>query len=109
MKIELLGKFGISVDANIDNALNGFQKMLEAKEGDEIFFDFSDAEFLYPSGIVCLVTLGKYLMTTRKCLIKQNRPKDAKANNFLVDSGFCNIAGIMPVRDKSVLPTNGTR
>ncbi len=109
MKIELLGKFGIGVDANIDNALNGFQKMLEAKEGDEIFFDFSNAEFLYPSGIVCLITLGKYLMTARKCLIKQNRPKDAKVNNFFVDSGFCNIAGIMPVRDKSVVPINGTR
>lgn len=109
MNIELLGKFGIGIDANIDNALNGMQKMLKAKEDDEIFFDFSKAEFLYPSGIVCMVTLGNYLIATKKCVVKQNRPKNSKVNNYLVDSGFCNIVGIKPILDKTMPPVNGTR
>ena len=109
MNIELLGKFGISADADIDYVLNSIQKMLGAGRGDELFFDFSKVRFLYPSGIVYLVSLGNYLIATKRCTVKQNRPIDIKVNNFLVDSGFCNIVGIKPIVDKTMPPTNGTR
>jgi hypothetical protein len=109
MSIKLPDEFGITVESTVDTSLNHIQKMLAANKEDEISLDFSDTQLLYPSSLVILTIIGNYLMAIKNCKIKQNRPKDPKANNFLTESGFCEIVGIPQKVDKSVRPHNGTR
>jgi len=100
INIKLLGRFGFGLHANTDHVLQCAEDILKAKEKDEIYLDFSDVEFLYPSGLNILIVLGKYLANTRNCRILQNEPKDPEVKNFLLESGFSHEVGVK-------LETNG--
>jgi len=107
--VKLLGRFGLGFHGNTEAVLECAKELLAAKQGEKIFIDFSDLEFLYPSGINTLVVIGNYLMQKRGCSIKQNFPKDAEAKNFLIESGFSHTVGIKVNRDESAAPHNGSR
>ena len=82
--------------------------MLTARNGDTIYIDFSDVEFLYPSGLNTLAVVGQYLMWKKNCKITQTYPKEVQVKNFLVESGFCELVGLNAKTDPNIPPHDGS-
>lgn len=106
--IRLLGRFGLGLHADTDNVLECTQQILKVRENEQIFFDFSDVQFLYPSGIAILITLGNYMMLKKNCKITQNYPKNPEVKNFLSESGFAKMVGVTTPLDITIPPHNGS-
>jgi len=102
MEVKLTGRFGLGFNANFEIVLECAKTMLTAKEEEEVFLDFSDVKFLYPSGINVLVAIGRYLQYQRKCSISQNFPKDKEVCNFLDESGFSKEVGVSVPMDSNI-------
>lgn len=105
--VKLTGRFGLGLHADNDNVLECVKEMLRTNENEEIFIDFSKADFLYPSGINILLIIGKHLQKTKRCKIRQNFPENSEVKNFLVESGFSEVVKIDVPIDTSIPPHNG--
>lgn len=93
--IKLSGRLGIGFNADESKFIEALSKLIHVKQNSSIFLDFSNVTFLYPSAINSLVTLGKYLISSRNCRITQNAPADSDVRNYFVKSGFTAMVGIM--------------
>jgi hypothetical protein len=100
-EIKLNGRIGFGLHANTEHLLNILKEMNDVQYGGIIIIDFSDVDFLYPSGLNTIVCTGINLIVAKNQFIKQRDPKNRDVSDFLDYSGFRDIVGI-GMRDSKI-------